>query len=141
MSTTTQLNKLIKLQNQCVGLIDKTKSIEDNYKLHKILTLDKLVKLENYKIWYKYYQGLLPKKIDELMSSDASNTSIRKTHNYSTWQKSELNLPKATNELYRNSFYVRGLKDFANLPMAIKSQKNYGIFVKECKNFLLNDCK
>ena len=62
--------KLQKLQDKCVQLIDLKKSVENIYRDHRILKLSQLVELENYKVWYKHYHNMLPNKFSRLMRED-----------------------------------------------------------------------
>ena len=109
------MNKLQKLQNVGVQLIDQMKPLHEIYAKQKILTIENVVKLENTKIWYKYYHDLVPTRLHELMTEDSNKHDIIKRHSYNTTQKNELNIPLATGQ-YRNSFFVKGMKDYSNLP-------------------------
>ena len=69
MMNQANLNKLSHLQDY-VGLIDQTKSINEIYKEHKILTLRETIKLENCKVWHKFYLSLLYANLAILMQKD-----------------------------------------------------------------------
>ena len=92
----TQLVKLQRLQDLSVQLIDPRKALIEIYAKHKILTIENIIKLENSKIWYKYYNGLIPTRLHELMTEDSTATKVVKCHNYNTRCKHELNLPRAS---------------------------------------------
>ena len=49
MIDSSDLNRLKKMQNSCVRLIDSSKPVEKIYYDNKILTIDKLIMLENAK--------------------------------------------------------------------------------------------
>ena len=137
MISQTQLNKLQKIQDTCVSQIDSRKALTTVYKEQQILTIDKLVKLENSKVWYKYYHGLNPTRLQELMTEDSTQTKVTKKHDYNTRRKGELNLPRASGH-YKNSFYVKGMKDYSNLPNSVKGSTSLKKFNNACKKYYLN---
>ena len=126
-----------KIQDTCVHQIDPCKALPIIYKEQQILTIDKLVQLENTKVWYKYYHGLNPTRLQELMTEDSTQTKVTKQHDYNTRQKGELNLPCASGH-YKKSFYVKGMKDYSNLPNSIKGSKTLKQFNTACKKHYLN---
>ena len=60
MIDNSDLRRLKKMQNACVKLIDRSKPVEKIYHDHKILTIEKLIRLENAKTWFKFYKSVLP---------------------------------------------------------------------------------
>ena len=137
MISCSAINKLQKLQDKAVQLIDSSKCLDGIYRIHKILKLCNLVKLANYKVWFIFYAQQLPNRLQEMMAIDATQNSMKKNHPYNTRQKSELNLPNASG-LYKNSFYVKGLKDYTNLTSHIKEAKSITQFTNRCKKYLIN---
>ena len=138
MISTEALRKLEKLQDQCVDLIDHRLSVVETYKRYSILPLTKLIELEMYKTWHKYYLNILPSKLTCLMKEDQNKLNLEKQHSYNTRRKREINLPLATSLAYKNSFYVKGSKLYGELPPEIKEEKNYKLFVKRCKKYQLS---
>ena len=136
MVSPTALLKVQKLQDKAVQLIDVRKPLTEVYKEHNILNLSNLVKLENYKVWFKFHTHQLPVRLQRMMTEDASMKYIGKTHAYNTRRKNELNLPKASGH-YKNSFYVKGLKDYSMLAVQLKDSKNIAQFTNKCKKDLL----
>ena len=136
MISLTQINKLQKLQNVGVQLIDPMKSLPEIYADQRILTIENVVKLENSKIWYRYYHGLVPTRLHQLMTEDSNKRDITKLHNYNTRQKNELNMPLATGH-YKNSFFVKGMKDYSKLPYSVKNTLKLSHFINKCKGHLL----
>ena len=130
------INRIRKIQNACVRLIDPNKSLERNYADYKILTIHQLIWIENAKIWWKFHKGLLPTKLGENMKLDQFKKSLMKTHKYATRRKAELNIPKAQHKKYRNSFLINGLKDYQSLPSDIKNSEKLGQLVNLCKHRL-----
>ena len=137
MVSPTALTKVQKIQDKAVHLIDTHKPLKDVYKEHKILNVSSLVKLENYKVWFKFHTQQLPTRLYQMMTEDASLKSIGKSHSYNTRRKHELNLPTASGH-YKNSFYVKGLREYSMLPVHIKDSNSISQFVNKCKKVLLN---
>ena len=131
-----QLSKLQKLQDLSVQLIEPRKALSMIYVDHKILSIENIIRLENTKIWYKYYHALTPSRLSNLMTEDSTTNRVIKSHNYNTRQKNELNLPRASGH-YKNSFYVKGMKDYSRLPNLLKNKPNLKQFTMACKNYLL----
>ena len=136
MTLRVDLNKLQIIQNRCVQVIKPNSPVQDIYKDLGILTIDELLKLENCKLWYKYYKGLLPVKLQKLMSVGSSQETLIKAHNYNTHRKGELNTPKAHSEGYRKSFLIKGLWDFSSLPQVVKNSVTLQQFVIQCKKYI-----
>ena len=138
MLNESQLSRLKKIQNKCVRLIDTSKSLEENYTTKNILKLEQLIVLENLKIWHKYHDKTLPEKLMESMKVDHHKNSLEKQHRYMTRGKHELNLPKAQHCKYRNSFLIKGLRNYQSMPPDIKAIKKIPSFIGKCKSKLLN---
>ena len=134
MLTTEQKNKLRSLQNKCVKLIDLTKSMEDTYKKHKILTLEQLVDLEQKKLCYNFNHNHLPLNLEKLMLTNCRGKSLKKQHAYNTRLKKYPNLPTHKSKVYNNSFLVQSLKNYNALEHPTKnctSLKKFISLVKE----------
>ena len=112
-------------------------SVEDIYKTLGILTITKMVKLENCKLWYKFYKRILPNKLQNVMSVGSSCETLAKSHKYNTHRKGELNSPRANSIGYRKSFLIKGLGDYSSLPQNIKCSVSLKQFVKQCKSHLM----
>ena len=130
-----QINKLQKLQTQCLELIQKEK---DPNKALGILTIDSMIKLENLKFGYKLLHQMLPPKINEACLVDNNKQSLNKTHQYSTRNKNVPNLPKIMNKLYRDSFLCKGPQAIMTLSVETKEKRTLKSFSKSCKNQLIN---
>ena len=137
MITKEDFQKLEKTQNKCVQLIEPRKQLSTIYSDHSILKLESLVKLENAKTWHKYYQNKLPANLMEMMRQDHNKTNLQKQHGYNTRNKKEINLPLATCQAYKSSFYVEGLKVYSNLPSEIKKEEQLNRFVNAYKKHLI----
>ena len=96
-----------------------------------------MVNLENCKLWYKFYKGFLPTKLQNIMSVGSSQEMLIKAHNYNTHRKRELNTPKASSLGYRKLFLIKGLGDFSSLPQNLKSSATLKQFVKQCKKYII----
>ena len=90
-----QLNKLQKIQDQCIDLIDLTRTpIKEKYKINRILDVKQLIELECSKLGYRIINELLPNNLLKIMTSDQSGRSLKKAHSYSTRQKESQISPK-----------------------------------------------
>ena len=105
--------KLGKIQNNAVKLIDPTSKVECLYQKHRILKFDDMVKVEQCKLGYKLCHGLLPTAMasnmtkdhqNEFLAQGHQNEFLAKGHRYSTRNKAIPNLPKVLGKKYRSSF-------------------------------------
>ena len=108
------------------------------YKNLKILKLDQLIQLANYKFGYKLQNGLLPTKTQSICLADSKRKSLEKKHKYSTRNKNLPNLPIKASTRYLNSFLCKGPHSILELPHEIKIKYNLHTFSKACKNLLLS---
>ena len=112
-------------------------NVEKIYNSLEILKIGELVRLENCKAWYKFYNGTMPRKLKSIMAEGSCHESLAKDHKYMTRRKNELNLPKASSQGYRKSFLVKGLLDFSKLPQKIKKLSSFSQFVLHCKKNII----
>ena len=128
-----QVDKLSKIQLNCVHYIEKNSTMTD----HKILRLDQLIDLENSKFGYKLAHGLLPCKIEEACLYDNNKKSLKKTHKYGTRNKTTPNVPNKMNKQYRASFLNKGSQSLLNKDSRIKSKPTLKSFASALKCALL----
>ena len=128
MISTSDLRRLQKLQDKGVQLIANHRNLEDNYKENRILKIEQLITLDNIKIWYKCNRNSLPTRLTENMKTDHQKSSIEKKHHYNTRNKEVPNLPHTTVKKYKDSFLVKGLRDYQLTPQNIKDARN----IKQC---------
>ena len=94
MYSKQKLNKLQKLQNQCLKLISNRKHIDTHtFKNYKILPVKKLIKLELCKTGYKLLKNDLPVKIIKSLTTDINNKSLVRTHRYNTRREKNSKVP------------------------------------------------
>ena len=55
MINKTQLDKISKIQNQCVATIDKNLSVNDIYKNYRLLKFEDMIIHETNKLWHKQH--------------------------------------------------------------------------------------
>ena len=125
--------KLSKIQNNAVKLIDLTSKVECLYQKHRILKFDDMVKVEQCKLGYKLCHGLLPTAMASNMTKDHQNEFLAKGHRYSTRNKVIPNLPKALGKKYRSGFLYNSIKLYSKLDDRLKSAQNLQTFTKQCK--------
>ena len=92
--TNDQLNKLQRIQTECLQLIVPQNKNGNLNKELGILTIKDMIKLENYKFGYKLNNNLLPSKTKKLCYLDSESHSLMKNHPYSTRNKTIPNLPQ-----------------------------------------------
>ena len=131
------LAKLQKLQNKCLSYIVNNKISNKDYQSLKLLRVKEIITLHNLKLSHKIQHKDLPAKLLQCCEIDANNKSLKKNHGYNTRNKKELNLLVTKNKWYKDSFLSKSISDFHNLPVEVKSIKNYNLFVASCKNHLL----
>ena len=78
MINQTQQRKLQKTQNKCVRLIDTRHNMAEIRKNHNILSINELIKLENYKLWYREQGNHLPKNLLKQMRVDHKRQPMQK---------------------------------------------------------------
>ena len=132
-----QLNKLQKIQTECLQLIVPLNKTGNLNKELGILTIKDMIKLENFQFSYKLNNNLLPVKTTELCYLDNKSNSLRKHHPYSTHNETMPNLPKNANKAYRASYLCAGPWMFQTLPVETKLKGSLSCFTKSCKNILL----
>ena len=125
------LQKLQKVQDKCISLIDNRKDL-------KILTIEKFILLENLKFSFKLSKNLLPAKIVECTVNDQHGNSLKKVHKYGTRYKEIYNLPKAKTQKYLESIFCKGTQSMFSLEPEIQNCSNLSSFVRSCKNWLLS---
>ena len=129
------LNKLQKIQNACVRIIEgqKRTTEKSSFTNLKILSVAQTIDLELEKLWHKYQLGILPSRLMEIMSTDHKEHTLAKTHNYNTRNRSISNIPMAKQTKYHNSFLVEGIKKYSGLPTKLHGITNYASFCKQLK--------
>ena len=127
------LQKLQKAQDKCISLIDKCKTNKDL----NILTIEKLIQLENLKFGFKLSNNLLPKKIVDCTINDQYGKPLKKVHTYGTRYKEIYNLPKAKTQKYLESIFCKGTQSMLTLSPEMRNCPNLKLFVHKCKNLLL----
>ena len=128
-----QLDKISKIQDQCVATLDKSLSVRDTYKKYKLLKFEDMITHETNKLWHKQHLSLLPAPLTRNMQTDFRGLNLSKSHGYNTRNKAYLNLPRANNGSYRKSFLSRGLK----------KKKERSVVTNNCSSFFLTNshCK
>ena len=96
MLSTKQVQKLQKVQNICLKIIEPSMKTSESFEKLKILRMSQLVNLELNKMAYKRTHNMLPFKLAQCMSCDANGKSLEKQHRYLTRNKNLLNLPQIT---------------------------------------------
>ena len=130
----TTLKRLQKSQDRCISLLGRNVS----YEQAKILTVKKLVKLENVKFGHKLINHNLPPKIIECCMTNQLGSDLRKNHPYNTRNKNLPNVPKARCSKYLNSIFCQGPIEYGKLTSELKGIDKYHVFCKKYKFTLLS---
>ena len=131
-----RLNQLQKLQSKAVLQIKPGQNTDMLYKSMKILTVRKLVLLEILKLGYRVCNYLLPKPLEQCITTDHNAKSNVKLHGYNTRLKHVPNLPILSNTAYRNSALFDCVKQFQKLPVSLQQEPKYRNFVSKVKQML-----
>ena len=139
MLSKCQLNTLACIQKKCFGLINQMRSTQKTKSSLNILSIEKLIDLEQTKMGYKLCHQLLPSILTKLMNSDQNDQDMIKTHSYETRQKSIPHRPSAKLGLYRSSFLYRAISSYSNLPTELQQLPNIRLFNRRAKAYLLSN--
>ena len=135
----TQLKKIQQIQTDCVRtLLEKnTVTAKDQAKM-SILNVNEIIKFESCKLAYKFYNDLLPVKINECINTDNLGKSLVKKHKYNTRNKVLQNIPIAKSNKYKNSIIIKCINDYSLIPQELRSCKKIFSFTKLLKKNLLS---
>ena len=139
MVTKEVLNKIQKVQNYCLSMIQPNQNIKITAKKEKILNITSLIRLEHLKLGYRMLHKSLPLQINSHLSTDQNKNSLEKSHKHDTRNKNKPNLPQIENKIYRNSFLYQSNKELLLLPQKITAQPTKRSFIKSVKKNLLLD--
>ena len=112
LASKTDLKRIQTVQNNCLRCIEPKMCLIDSHKKHKILRVEDLIKLEQYKLGYKAYNNLLPRKLLTCLFTDSKDRTLRKTHKYNTRCKEIPNVPVMSSTKYRNSYMYMCMKEY-----------------------------
>ena len=133
MISSSNLNKLQKLQNKCVILINGSTATDTNLKSLCIMKINDLLRLENYRFGYKFLQRLLPIKIIDLIKCDQTDNSLIQDHVYNTRHKNLLNKPQAKNKFYKSCLIIKGMDALTSLKAETIQKPSLQSFTQSCK--------
>ena len=135
MADKQSLNKLAKIQNECVKMIG-TKlgltTVDSMYKKLGIIPLTKMIQIELAKYGYGVTRKIVPSSIQAL----ANRKGGLKNHRYCTRNCNTPNIQKHTNHQFNSSFMCKGLTTYSALPGDIKNISTLAGFVKKLKREL-----
>ena len=106
------------------------------YRDLRILWVHEILDLELCKIGYRLLNNDLPKKLLTCISTNETSKSLKKTHDYHTWQKDLVNLPKVQNNKYSKSFLCATIRHIQPLLFITKDSYNLRHFVFKYKKRL-----
>ena len=133
MVTKEILNKIQKVQNYCMAIIQPNQNIKITAKKEKFLNISSLIRLEHLKLGYRMLHKSLPPQINTHLSTDQNKISLEKSHKYDKRNKNKPNLPKIKNKSYRNSFLYQSNKELMLPLQKIIAQPTKSTFIKSVK--------
>ena len=136
MINKNQIQKLQKIQNTCIRILEPNLTVSVSLKKHRILKIDQLINLELIKLAYKLTHQLLPRKLAKCISSDARGKSLEKSNKYMTRNKSIPNLPTNKLNAYNKSFLVKSISLYSTIPNKISCCQDLNLFIKLQKQFM-----
>ena len=138
MCSKTDLRKIQSVQTLCFQLLLKQKIVrQTDRQTNRLLTIEQLIKLENYKFAYRLENNLLPSKVTANTKTDQHGQKLDKQHKYNTRHKNVLNTPKAKSNSYLNSILCKSQTEYTKLSLSIRSSCTIKSFINNCKATLL----
>ena len=129
MADKQSLNKLAKIQNECVKMIG-TKlgltTIDSMYKKLGIIPLTKMIQIELAKYGYGVTRKTVPSSIQAL----ANRKGGLKNHRYCTRNCNTPNIQKHKNHQFNSSFMCKGLTTYSALPEDVKKYLTWPALLK-----------
>ena len=136
-ATEEQLTKLQKIQTKCLKYILPKHTNKNIHATLKILTIQDLVQMANWKFGYKLSKKLLPEQTISICLEDSQRNSLLPNHQYNTRNKKIPNLPNKANKCYRESFLLKGPRSILKLDKETQDSPNLNIFTSRCKQILI----
>ena len=105
----------------------------DIYLQHQILPFSSLIKQELIKLGYNISANNAPTPIIKIYRNEE-----KKRHRYPTRHKNIPNIKKHQDKLYNRSFLCKSLVLYIGLPTKLRDIRNFDLFKKKLKCYLLN---
>ena len=137
MLNQTQIKKLQNMQNKCFKLVFKQEPTPEKFHAQKILRVQDVLKLGNFKHNHCVQHSHLLVQILTTRQTDNTKKSLVKSHPYKTHHKNSLNLPKNPSSWYKSSFLCHATVEYNTVPAVIKENPTKTVFMSKCKHFLL----
>ena len=126
------------IQNTCLRCIEPKLWPEESNKKHKILKVEDLIKLEQYKLGYKACNKLLPTRLLTCLFTDSKDRSLKKSHGYNTRYKEIPNVPVMSSLKYRKSFMYMCMKEYTAATKLDNGKQSKKAALKHYKDSLLS---
>ena len=129
------------VQNTCLKCSEPRMCLTDIHKKHKVLRVEDLIKLEQYKLGYKACNNLLPARLLTCLFTDSKDRTLKKTHGYNTRHKEIPNVPVMSGTKYRNSFMYMCMKEYTSATQSNANSQKLCIksVFKQYKDTLLSN--
>ena len=136
MLSKSQVSEITQLQQKCICHMIRRNNIpvDDIFKKLKLLKFSDMIKIELCKFGARISNNLLPKPIQELMIKRGG----KKTHGYETRNKHIPNTQKHATTHFNISFMCRGITEYSNLTLDLKSIMNIPMLSTKLKNITIS---
>ena len=115
---------------------EKTKINNNDYTEIKVLRINEIIKLENLKFAYKYYNNYLPVEIMKNVLLDHEGKNLEIKHKYNTRGRNNIRTPLAKTNMYLNSILCKSIQEFRMLKGETRTLLTIHSFVHACKHIL-----
>ena len=131
-----QRKRIQKLQMDCLKLLNNRHNnhMTDIYQQHKILPFNTLIKQELIKLGYSISTNNAPSPIIKIYRNEE-----KRRHRYPTRRKNIPTIKKHHDTLYNRSFLCKSLVFYSGLPTKLRDLRNYELFKRKLKEYLLNE--
>ena len=122
MLSKSNMNKLFRLQKQCLCYVCKLKScdsLDNKLKDKQFIKFPDMIKIELCKFGHRLTNKTLPKPLKDLMDQRGR----KKQHRYNTRCKSTPNVQLYQSMLFNQSFLCKSITEFNKLPMNVRSSQ------------------
>lgn len=130
-----EIQRLQKMQNRAMRIIlccSRTERTQVMLERLRWLPIKKYLLLNALIFIFKIVKGLVPQYLQNSLSYG------RDIHEYFTRSKDNIRLPKVSKSCSHNSIFVRGMREYNELPIDIKDSPNLMIFKRKLRHFFLN---
>ena len=132
------LEKLQKVQDQCVGIICPNTSLITARSDLNMLNVKELEELEHSKVAHKCLNNGLPVNLITNLYADHNVQSLCRSQGYNTRNKHLPNAVKCSDNRYKNCIFYKSFIEYGKLPQELKVCSTIPPFVSKYKKYILS---